>query len=118
MVQLLTIVNIEDGMPSVEVARKRLLAKIDDARRSRVPIMKVIHGYGSSGVGGSLRAAVRKSLSRRRSEGKIAKIVFGEQWTIFDATANELLRLYPALSRDSDLERYNYGITIVELCLE
>ena len=99
MAQLLTIVNIEDGMPSVEVARKRLLAKIDHARRSRVPIMKVIHGYGSSGVGGSLRAAVRKSLSRRRSEGKIAKIVFGEQWTIFDATANELLRIYPALSR-------------------
>ncbi len=94
MAQLLTIVNIEEGMPSVEVARKRLLAKIDDARRSRVPIMKVIHGYGSSGVGGSLRAAVRKSLSRRRSEGKIAKIVFGEQWTIFDATANELLRIY------------------------
>src|SRR6266496_5057065 len=94
MAQLLTIVNIEEGMPSVEVARKRLLAQIDDARRLRVPIMKVIHGYGSSGVGGSLRAAVRKSLSRRRSEGKIAKIVFGEQWTIFDATANELLRIY------------------------
>ncbi len=51
--------------------------------------------------------AVRESLSRRRSEGKVAKIVFGEQWTIFDATANELLRIYPALSRDSDLER-NY----------
>jgi hypothetical protein len=114
--QTIALVNIEQGMPSVDVARQRLIAAIDSNRRAGISVIKIIHGYGSSGVGGKLRVAVRKSLNRRRSEGKVARIIYGEHWSIFNQETQQFLLDYPDLSRDGDLDRYNQGITIIELC--
>lgn len=117
MNKVLTIVNIKEGLPTVEVARQRLLKEIDKARQQRVPVMKIIHGYGSTGAGGALRKALRDSLKRRRSEGKLTRVIFGERWSIFEDAAAELIRSYPSLRRDRDLEKYNEGMTIIELRL-
>jgi len=45
----------------------------------KVTAVKVIHGYGSSGVGGALRQGIRKSLISRRKEGSVKAVVFGEK---------------------------------------
>lgn len=108
-------VDIKAAMPSVAVAKQRLLARIEEAQRSGTAILKVIHGYGSSGVGGKLRVALRKLLGRLASEGKVGRIAPGETWNIFDPTAQGLLQDYEELSGDEDLGQYNAGITVVEV---
>ncbi len=108
-------IRIKDGMPSVDQARRRLLAELQAARCDGVQAVKLIHGYGSTGAGGALRDALRSSLRKRRKEGAIRAFVPGEKWDVFDATAAAVLEACPALARDADLNRYNEGVTIVLL---
>lgn len=108
-------VNIKAGMPSLHVARERLIARIADAQRNGTDVLKVIHGYGSSGVGGKLRVALRTMLERLAAEGSVRRIVRGENWDIFDRTTQGLLADYAELSGDEDLGQHNAGITIVEV---
>src|SRR4029079_1613281 len=61
-------INLEPGLPSLDEARRFLLAQIDAARKDGVRLLKVIHGYGSSGSEGVLCAGIRKSLRLRVKE--------------------------------------------------
>jgi len=105
-------INLEAGMPTVEEARKRLIQELKSARAAGVIAVKLIHGYGSSGTGGAMRPAVRKSLLLRRKEGIVDEIVFGERWDIFEKQTQRILQLIPELARDKDLQQSNPGITI------
>jgi len=107
--------NIKADMPSRDVAKERLIARIAEAQRSGTAVLKIIHGYGSSGVGGKLRVALRKTLEGLASEGRLRRIVHGENWDIFDETTQGLLGDYAELAGDEDLGQHNAGITIVEL---
>lgn len=113
MAEKVRVLMIKAGMPTVEEARAILNAELDKAKRAGAIVLKVVHGYGASGVGGRLRDAIRSSLRRRRKEGKIRAFVTGEQWS----TALEETRLFldecPQLMRDDDLNGYNEGITWV-----
>ncbi|MBX6366148.1 MAG: Smr/MutS family protein [Gemmatimonadetes bacterium] len=108
-------IRIKDGMPTVAEARKRLAVEIEHARRRGVRVLKLIHGYGSSGVGGRLRAALRRSLAQANGRHGVGRVVFGENWSIFDEVTRSLLDDYPELRRDPDLDRLNAGLTIVEV---
>jgi len=113
--EALRIINLESGLPTGDEAVKRLSEAIEAAKRDGVRALKVIHGYGSSGVGGVLRQRVQKSLANRRNQGKIRACVFGENWNSFEKVARDVLDQCPALRRDADLNRNNVGITIVLL---
>ena len=115
MGKTIEVVNIKGDRPTVEEARRRLLDAIRDARARGVSVLKVIHGYGSSGAGGHLRSALRKSLARRRKEGLVREIIFGEAWSAFDERTRSCLEQFPVLRTDVDLERSNEGVTIVLL---
>lgn len=107
--------NLKDGMPTVEEARQILSAALTHARQKKLPVIKLIHGYGSSGVGGALQIGIRKSLRKRRKKGEIRQYIFGENWSIFDEDSRNLLEENPSLRKDSDLDRGNDGISIVIL---
>src|SRR5262249_56054592 len=77
------IVNLEDGMPKVEAARLRMQHEIHAARKQGYTAVKLIHGYGSSGAGGSLRIELQKELRRLAEGGKIRAFVAGEDWRGF-----------------------------------
>ncbi len=77
--------------------------------------MKLIHGYGSSGVGGDIRIAVQKTLAQKHSAQEIRAFIPGEDWRISNEDAWELLKRHPELKQDSDLGKTNRGITIVVL---
>lgn len=108
-------INIEAGRPVLEEARKRLSTELENAVRRRAKAVKIIHGYGSSGVGGTLRTGIRQSLLLRKRDGRIKEIIFGENWGPFNPQAAELLERYPVLKGDSDYGRDNAGITIIIL---
>ena len=107
--------NIEKNLPTVDQARQMLTAYLDKAKRSGIRVCKVIHGYGSSGVGGKLRIGLRKSLAIKKANGSIKDYVPGEDWNIFNETSRKILDACPELSRDTDLGRHNNGITLILL---
>ena len=108
-------VNLEEGMPTVEQAMKRLTFHVRTKKSLGIKALKLIHGYGSSGTGGRIRTECRGYLQSLQRRGEIRYFVPGEQFTIFDPQTQKLLLACPGLRRDHDLERHNNGITIVLL---
>lgn len=78
-------------------------------------MLKVIHGYGSSGAGGILRPIIRNFLRQQKEAGAIASFVNGESFSSFDARSKALLAKAPEMLMDSDLGGNNKGVTYVEL---
>ncbi len=115
MSKLLKTINLEDGMPSVEQARARLNTELSVVRQSGVKVVKIIHGYGSSGVGGDLRIALQAMLRQMADRRDIRACIFGENWRKADEHAWALLKQLPELKEDRDLGKGNRGITIVVL---
>lgn len=109
------ILNLEDGRPTRHQAELRLAFELRKAREARFDVVKIIHGYGSSGVGGVLRYVVWNDLRRRKEAGEIRAFCPGENWRISNEIAWEILKKCPDLKRDADLGRANKGITIVVL---
>lgn len=108
-------VNLKDGMPSVEEARSRLTTQIHAARQKQIKILKIVHGYGSTGVGGELRIALQSTLRQMVTAGDIRECIYGENWRTSDERTWKLLKEFPDLKSDSDLGRGNRGITVVLL---
>lgn len=52
----ISIINLEAGMPTVELARSRLNQGLQSARMRGEKAVKIIHGYGSTGRGGKIKA--------------------------------------------------------------
>lgn len=110
---LIKIVNIEEGMPQVEQARLRMERELRLARDEGYSAVKLIHGYGSSGVGGVLRTELQKDLRSAVRKGALRACIAGEDWRISDETTWPLLKLFPEWKQDSDLGKNNRGISIV-----
>jgi hypothetical protein len=108
-------INLKSGMPSVQEALQRLSRELARARNEKISLLKVIHGYGSSGKGGDIRIAAQKHLLELVQDGQIRGCIFGENWSKSDQQTWRLLQSQPALKTDSDLGRGNRGITIVVL---
>ena len=108
-------VILKEGMPSVEQARARLRSEITSAQQSRLKFLKIVHGYGSSGVGGDLRIALQSTLRQMVTKKEIRDCIYGENWRTSDERTWELLKRLPELKSDSDLGKGNKGITVVLL---
>jgi hypothetical protein len=73
-------------------------------------VLKIVHGYGSSGVGGSTRTVVLNWLYRQRT--RVKAVIEGPAYGVLDPETAELRRAvgqYP----DPDLDGGNPGVTIV-----
>lgn len=76
----------------------------------KIHVLKIIHGHGSRGYGGSTREVVRNWLFANRS--RFRAIINGEDYALGDPATTELRRevgQYP----DGDLGRHNRGMTVV-----
>jgi len=102
-------------MPSVAEALQRLERELMQARQEKHTVVKLIHGYGSSGVGGDIRIAVQKRLYEMAERGEIRGCIFGEDWARSNEASWRLLQQKPELKKDPHLGRKNAGITIVVL---
>src|ERR1700733_1332693 len=108
-------VNLKSDMPSGHEALQRLEREIAMARQEKHSLLKVVHGYGSTGAGGDIRIAVQKRLHELAQADQIRGCVFGENWSKSDEATWRLLQGKSELKSDSDLGRGNRGITIVLL---
>ena len=109
------IVNLERGLPYVETALKRLTVAITQAQKDQIPLVTLIHGYGSSGKGGVIREECRKTLDYMKSRGEIHSVIFGEDFSTHAGVVRDAFRRFPELSGDRNLNKRNKGITVVIL---
>jgi ribosomal protein S9 len=108
-------VNLEQDMPTVEQAIIRMDQAIRSAKSKRGKVLKLIHGYGSSGKGGAIRHGVQSALAAHQRAGRIKAFVPGEEFSPFFPETRAAVDACPALLLDRDYTRSNHGITIVVL---
>lgn len=106
-------VNLKSDMPEVAEALQRLDRGLALARQSKLTLLKLIHGYGSTGAGGDIRIAAQRRLTEMVQSGQIRGCIFGENWSKSDDATWKLLQSSNDLKNDPDLGRGNRGITIV-----
>lgn len=111
----LKLVNLELNRPTVPTALSILEDTLRIARNEKFIGAKLIHGFGSSGVGGDIRIAVQKTLAQKLQAKEVRAFIAGEDWRISNEDSWDLLKRCPELKQDADLGRGNRGITIVVL---
>ena len=99
--------------PPVDEALRRLEREIAVAKTEKTPLLKVVHGYGSTGEGGDIRIAVQRRLREWVDTGRIRGCIFGEDWAKSDEATWKLIQERPELKDDPHLGRRNLGITVV-----
>ena len=106
---LLTIDVAHPPLPQerVEEILRESLARVRNSPQLRV--LKVVHGYGSSGEGGSTKSVVLNWTYQNRS--RIRAVFQGEQYNLFEREV-QTMRKEIGPFRDNDLEVTNPGITI------
>lgn len=108
-------VNLEDGRPFVDAAIRRLTFEIHSSNSQGLAVLKIIHGYGSTGSGGRIRVEARQYLDRLRHRKEIFGYLTGEQFSIFDEATRAAFSRCGDLRKDRDLERHNNGVTFIIL---
>ena len=107
-------INIKENQPTVALALAILEIEIEVARREGYAAVKIIHGYGSHGVGGEIKRNLAPWLRRAKSKGFIADFVKGEEWPASEK-AEKIKSFCPEILGDPELYYANSGITIILL---
>ena len=106
------IINLKEDQPTVELALALLEIEIEMARREGIVALKVIHGYGSHGVGGEIKRALNRWLIMAKRRHFISEYVKGEQWTASEV-AEKIKKHCPEVLGDSELYFANAGVTVI-----
>ena len=94
-------------MPVVKQALRILDSEIERAKSAGVPCIKVIHGYGSTGVGGKIKARLMKVLEEKKERGYIEDFIPGKDWSIFNEKTRMVLDRGRGARNDEDLDKFN-----------
>ncbi len=106
-------VNLEQGLPFVDEAIRRLESVLAEAKVTGVTVLTVIHGYGSSGRGGRIKEEYRKILVYKRDRGEIRDSIPGELFKRRDSRTKSWLQRLPGLAANKNLDKGNRGITLI-----
>jgi hypothetical protein len=109
------VVNLELGKPLVESALRKLQRELESGRQQNLRVLTVIHGYGSSGKGGVIGSECRKLLAYLKENGEINTFIPGEEFRAKSGATRDLLRRFPQLATNVNLNKGNRGITLVVL---
>lgn len=109
------IVNLEHDLPTVSQALLQLENAIHDGKRCRTVVLKLIHGYGSHGVGGDIRYAVLQSLVGFKKCDVIADFIPGDKVIEQFEKLCTVKKKCPEIKNDPDTAHPNAGVTFVIL---
>lgn len=109
------VIDIKSHMPPADVACAELEIRLESLKHSQVKILKVVHGYGSHGVGGEIKKQMNLLLFKLKKEKKIVDYVNGDRLGEDFIQKNALYEKYPSLILDADLKNYNSGVSIIIL---
>lgn len=106
-------INIKQDNPPTDVAVANMLQEIELCTISGTKAIKIVHGYGSHGVGGLIKQEAIKALRTLRSKKKILDFIPGEKFSVNNKYYKKLSQEYPEIILDGDLYPPNFGLTIV-----
>ena len=99
----------------MEQALERLERDLREAQACEAKVVRVIHGYGSSGRSGKIRDAVRRELGRKLARGEVKAVTPGENYSSTTNAGRDLLSRFTELKPTERSDSANPSITIVEL---
>lgn len=108
-------IDIKSEMQTCLMAVAQLEAEINACKLGNFSVLKVIHGYGSHGVGGAIKKAVHRRLTEMKKQHLIEDFIPCEKWTPQNPLRKKAVSYAPDLLADSDLMMLNSGVTIVLL---
>ena len=114
-VKRISVLKIKENNPTVDEALKLLTNEISAAIERNIKVIKIIHGYGSSGVGGAIKTSLLTRLNTLKNNNQVKSIITGEQHNEYAGSRNYLLNKYPELKSTWIEDRGNPGITFIEL---
>ena len=106
-------IDVKSDMQTCLMAVAQLEIEIDACKLGGFNALKVIHGYGSHGVGGAIKKEIHARLKQLKSQNKINDYIPCETWTQNNPKRNKAIKLCDELLADSDLYMLNSGVTIV-----
>lgn len=106
-------INIKSEGQTVSLALSEFLVELDRAKFAGIKVIKVVHGYGSHGKGGEIKANFHRLLTDLKNRRKIRDFIKGEK--ISKNLMSGFFYDYPFLALDADIKNYNSGITLVML---
>ena len=107
--------NFPKTQERVAQALERLERDLREARACEAKVVRVIHGYGSSGRGGKIRDAVRRELGRKLARGEVKDVTPGENYSSTANAGRDLLSRFKELKTTERSDNSNHGLTIVEI---
>ena len=106
-------INLKEDLPISELARANLEIEIERLIKTDTKVLKILHGYGSHGVGGEIKKQTTNLLKKLKEKKVIKDFSSGEKLSIEFIKKHNLYVNFPELLLDSDLKNYNSGISIV-----
>ncbi len=105
-------INLEYGNPMVDTAFRNMISQLGTCKGQGYKAVILIHGYGSSGIGGGIKSMVRSKLRDPGLGGIVRAYCGGEQWY---EKKKDLLSMCQALSGYQRRIDGNPGVTVVIL---
>ncbi|WP_037372838.1 hypothetical protein [Anaerovorax odorimutans] len=105
-------VNLEYGNPATNVAVMNMVNKLTTCKAKGYKAVVLIHGYGSSGIGGSIKVEVRNKLKERSLSGLVRSYCGGEDWL---NKKRQMIDVCPQLKDFNSRIDGNKGVTVVLL---
>lgn len=109
-------INLETSLPTVDQAIQRFDQALLDLQGTAISIVKIIHGYGSSGKGGRIKEAIRQELIYQKHHHMIHSYYAGEDLSPGKETYHQLLKQEARIKNILTKDIFgNLGITIIIL---
>ena len=107
-------INIKEDFPPVDVAVASVEREIEVNKQFGESVIKIVHGYGSHGVGGAIRVALRERLVELKRKRKIIDYIIGERFTTTTVSNLKVSdKIKEQLRLDYSINSFNSGITII-----
>ena len=106
-------IDIKSNNQTCLMAVAQLEIEIDACKLGGFKALKVIHGYGSHGVGGAIKKEIHARLKQMKAQKLIFDYISCEQWTHSNPKRSTAIKQCDELLADSDLMMLNSGVTIV-----
>lgn len=110
--KLITI-DIKSEKQSVAEAMAQFLVEVEAYKKGGFKVMKVIHGYGSHGVGGAIKQEFLKKCKDLKNRKIIEDFTCCDKWTEKNIVRKIAINYCPDLMADAELVHINAGCSIV-----
>lgn len=111
----LVTIDIKSQKQTVAEAIAQFLVEVEAYKMGGFKVMKVIHGYGSHGVGGAIKREFLKTCEDLKHRKTIYDYVCCDKWTDKSVVRKIAINYCPDLLADSELVHLNPGCSIVIL---